>query len=145
MAGSHGDMPSPGPVPRLPPQDTRRFGARVLDRPTTPPTDTRPGSQATAYVGHCLLVSGRPGGRRSQVLERLSATAAAAHLRIEVDQRLDEVAEQLADVHPVARDIVDRLWVSTVHLAPVGTVGATPPRPVDAWPVLRGLRAEGMT
>ena len=139
---------SPGasrPAPPLAAPDARRFGARVLDRPTRPPTQTEPGSQPSAYVGHCLLVSGRPGGRRAQVLERLRASAAAAHLRVEVDERLDHVAEQLAGVDPVAEGIVDRLWVSTVHLTPTLSSQAAPREPVDAWPVLRRLRAEGLS
>jgi len=126
-------------------QDARRFGARVLDRPTLPATDREPATQATAYVGHCLLVSGRPQGRRPEVVRRLRTSATAGGLHLALDERLDEVAERLAQLHPVARDIVDRLWVSTVRLVPDEPSVASTARPVDAWPVLRSLRSEGLS
>ncbi|MGB3686998.1 MAG: S8 family serine peptidase [Ornithinimicrobium sp.] len=133
------------PVPRLSAQQAQRLGARVLDRPTRPGTDSAAGSQATAYLGRCLLVTGLPTGRRQDVVTRLQSTAAVQGLTVTVDERLDGVAQQLADLGPVARDIVDRFWVSTVHLDPPSTDDPGRRRPIDAWPVLQDLRGEGLS
>ncbi len=129
-------------VPRLPQDVAQRFGARTLNRPTTTPDEQTPGRQATAYLGPSLLVSGGPAGSRTERVRRLAATNATTGIEMTVDTRLDAVAEQLASFDPVARDIVDRYWVSTVHLAPSRDRG--PCGPVDAWPVLEQVRLEGL-
>lgn len=129
-------------VPRLSPGVAQRFGARVLDRATTTPSDRSSGAQATAYLGPCLLVTGGPGGARTDRVRRLAETAATTGLDLRVDTRLDAVAEQLAAFDPVARDIVDRFWVSTVHLS--ARPDAADRGSVDAWPVLERLRSEGI-
>ncbi len=133
------------PVPRLSAQQAQRLGARVLDRPTRPGTDGAAGSQATAYLSQSLLVTGLPAGRREDVVTRLRSTSAVAGLTVTVDESLDGVAEQLADLDPVAADYVDRYWVSTVHLEPTTTDDPRRRRPVDAWPVLQHLRGEGLS
>ncbi|MGB3829421.1 MAG: S8 family serine peptidase [Ornithinimicrobium sp.] len=120
----------------------QRFGARVLDRRTTHPSADGPGSQASAYIGQCLLVTGGPGGTRTDRVRRLADTAATRGLEMRVDTRLDEIAEQLADQGEVAREIIDRYWVSTVHLSPAPGRGTH--TPIDAWPVLERIRSEGL-
>lgn len=129
-------------VPELLPKDVQRFGARQLTRSTTLAGDGTSGRQATAYLGPSLLVVGGPSGARTERVRRLAATNATTGIDMVVDTRLDDVAERLAALDPVARDIVDRYWVSTVHLSPARshhTSGS-----VDAWPVLERVRSEGL-
>ncbi len=132
----------PSSVPRLPRDVAQRFGARVLDRPTTPASSSAPRKQASAYLGQCLLVTGAPSGSRTERVRRLAATTGTSGLDMRVDTRLDAVAEQLAGQDEVARDIVDRYWVSTVHLAPTAVPDQRPGIPVDAWPVLQRIRSK---
>ncbi len=129
-------------VPPLRRDTALRFGARTLNRPSRAPDESQAGRQSTAYLGQSLLVTGRPAGSRSSRVRRLAETSATTGLSIRIDTRLDDVAEQLASLGTMASDIVDRYWVSEVHLSPAHQGGST--SPVDAWPVLEGLRSEGM-
>lgn len=134
--------PRPILVPRLPQDVAQRFGARVLDRPASPAREGVPGRQATAYLGQSLLVTGGPADSRTHRVRRLADTTSTRGLEMVVDTRLDATAEQLAAQGEVARDIVDRFWVSTVHLTPARDQHHR--SPVDAWPVLERVRAEGL-
>ncbi|MGB3761889.1 MAG: S8 family serine peptidase [Ornithinimicrobium sp.] len=134
--------PRSSSAPRVPRDVARRFGARVLDRPATSPGGGTRGAQATAYLGQSLLVTGGPSDSRSTRVRRLAETQATRGLDMVVDTRLDAIAEQLAAQGEVAREIVDRYWVSTVHLTPTREHPAR--SPVDAWPVLENVRFEGL-
>ncbi len=139
--------PAPGTspaatVPRLSRDVARRFGARMLDRPAISAGDGTSGRQATAYLGQSLLVTGGPADSRSARVRRLAQTQATRGLDMVVDTRLDAIAEQLAAQGEVAREIIDRYWVSTVHLTPAPEHGRR--SPVDAWPVLENVRSEGL-
>jgi len=129
-------------APRLGAENVRRFGARTVGPPSRAPGEEELGPQRTSYLGQSLLVTGRPAASRSDRVRRLAATSTTTGLTMRVDTRLDEVAEQLASLGEVARAIVDRYWVSEVHLSP--SLDRGPCSPVDAWPVLKGVRAEGL-
>ncbi|MGC1208542.1 MAG: S8/S53 family peptidase [Ornithinimicrobium sp.] len=129
-------------MPRLPQDVAQRFGARVLDRPASPPREGDPGRQGTAYLAQSLLVTGGPADSRTDRIRRLADTTSTRGMDMVVDTRLDDVAERLAAQGEVAREIIDRFWVSSVHL----TRALDEPHrsPVDAWPVLEGVRLEGL-
>ncbi|RIK16656.1 MAG: hypothetical protein DCC50_04220 [Acidobacteria bacterium] len=132
-------------LPRVHPWALAQHGARVLD----PGSDLRPaasdpwskGLAPTAYRRSTLLVSGLPGGRAGETLQRLREIVERQGLPValDVDPRDEEADKRAGELEGDLGELVDRVYRTRVLLTPA-TEG--PSRPVDAWEVLLTARAE---
>ncbi|MTD16795.1 S8 family serine peptidase [Nakamurella sp. YIM 132087] len=134
-------MTAPPPVPEpasTPGPDSPfvRFDGRILDPATAVRLPGVPIPSITAYVGDTVLVSGGSEDRVQEAMRVLGERAADLGLRI--------AADPLADGGPrLYRDAVTAGLPLVVPVVLVPTDATGPTAPVDVWPLVQAIRADG--